>query len=204
MTPRAALERGLDELALALPAGASEQLLAYAGLLVKWNRTYNLTAIRDPLEMVSRHLLDSLAVLAHLPMAGGDALADVGSGAGLPGIPLAIARREWRITVNDSSQKKTAFLRQAAIELGLRNIDVHEGRVEAWRAAQRFAVVISRAFADLGEFIAKCRHLVVPGGTLAAMKGAAPAALDADCAVIKLRVPLLDAQRHLVLCRVGG
>jgi 16S rRNA (guanine527-N7)-methyltransferase len=203
MTPRAALERGIDELALALPAGAAEQLLAYAELLTKWNRTYNLTAIRDPLEMVSRHLLDSLAVLPHLPMSDGAAIADVGSGAGLPGIPLAIARREWRMTVNDSNQKKAAFLRQAAIELGMRNVETYEGRVEAWRPAARFAVVISRAFADLAEFIAKCRHLVAPGGVLAAMKGAAPAKQEPECRVVELKVPLLDARRHLVLCRVG-
>jgi 16S rRNA (guanine527-N7)-methyltransferase len=204
MTPQAALDRGLDELALALPAGAAKQLLAYAELLMKWNRTYNLTAIRDPLQMVSRHLLDSLAVLPHLPMRDGAALADVGSGAGLPGIPLAIARGEWRITLNDANQKKAAFLRQAAIELGLRNIEVHEGRVESWRPATRFAVVISRAFADLAEFITKCRHLVAPGGVLAAMKGAAPAATETGCRVVGLKVPLLDAQRHLVLCPVGG
>jgi len=203
MTPRAALERGIDELALALPAGAAEQLLAYAELLTKWNRTYNLTAIRDPLEMVSRHLLDSLAVLPHLPMSDGAAIADVGSGAGLPGIPLAIARSEWRVTLNDSSQKKAAFLRQAAIELGMRNVETYEGRVETWRPTTRFAVVVSRAFADLAEFIAKCRHLVAPGGVLAAMKGAAPAAQDAQCRVVELKVPLLDARRHLVLCRVG-
>jgi 16S rRNA (guanine527-N7)-methyltransferase len=108
------------------------------------------------------------------------------------------------LTLNDSNQKKAAFLRQAAIELGLRNVEVHEGRAEQWRPAALFQVVISRAFADLGEFIAKCRHLVVPGGILAAMKGAAPAALEAGCDVVKLQVPLLDAQRHLVRCRVGG
>jgi 16S rRNA (guanine527-N7)-methyltransferase len=203
MTPRAALERGLDELALALPAGAAAQLLAYVELLMKWNRTYNLTAIRDPLEMVSRHLLDSLAVLPYLPLAERDALADIGSGAGLPGIPLAIARGGWRITLNDSNQKMSAFLRQAAIELGLRNVEVHEGRVESWQPAEQFSVVISRAFADLGEFIAKCRHLVAPGGMLAAMKGAAPASPEPGCEVVRLQVPLLDAQRHLVLCRLG-
>jgi len=203
MTPRAALERGIDELALALPAGATERLLAYAELLMKWNRTYNLTAIRDPLEMVSRHLLDSLAVLPHLPMSDGAAIADVGSGAGLPGIPLAIARTEWRMTLNDSNQKKAAFLRQAAIELGMRNVETYEGRVETWQPATRFVVVISRAFADLAEFIAKCRHLVAPAGVLAAMKGAAPAAQDAKCRVVELKVPLLDARRHLVLCQVG-
>ena len=204
MTPRAALERGIDELALALPTGAVEQLLAYSELLTKWNRTYNLTAIRDPLEMVSLHLLDSLAVLPHLPMSEGAAIADIGSGAGLPGIPLAIARTEWRMTLNDSSQKKVAFMRQAAIELGMRNVSTYEGRVETWRPATRFAVVISRAFADLGQFIEKCRHLVAPGGVLAAMKGVAPAAHDANCRVIELKVPQLDAQRHLVLCQGGG
>ena len=204
MTPRAALERGIDELALALPTGAVEQLLTYSELLTKWNRTYNLTAIRDPLEMVSLHLLDSLAVLPHLPMSEGAAIADIGSGAGLPGIPLAIARTEWRMTLNDSSQKKVAFMRQAAIELGMRNVSTYEGRVETWRPATRFAVVISRAFADLGQFIEKCRHLVAPGGVLAAMKGVAPAAHDANCRVIELKVPQLDAQRHLVLCQGGG
>jgi 16S rRNA (guanine527-N7)-methyltransferase len=203
MTPRAALERGIDELALALPAGAVGQLLAYAELLAKWNRTYNLTAIRDPLEMVSLHLLDSLAVLPHLPMSEGAAIADIGSGAGLPGIPLAIARTEWRMTLNDSSQKKVAFMRQAAIELGLRNISTYEGRVESWRPMTRFSVVISRAFADLAQFIEKCRHLVAPGGVLAAMKGVAPAAHDANCRVVELRVPQLEARRHLVLCQVG-
>jgi 16S rRNA (guanine527-N7)-methyltransferase len=204
MTPRAALERGIDELALALPAGAVERLLAYAELLTKWNRTYNLTAIRNPLDMVSHHLLDSLAVLPHLPMSEGAAIADVGSGAGLPGIPLAIARTEWHMTLNDSNQKKVAFMRQAAIELGMRNVSTYEGRVETWRPATRFAVVISRAFADLAQFIEKCRHLVVPGGVLAAMKGVAPSAHSATCRVVELKVPLLAAQRHLLLCEVGG
>lgn len=204
MNPAAALDRGLGELALDVPAGTREQLLRYVELLAKWNRTYNLTAIRDPLEMVSHHLLDSLVVIPHLPMPPqGGRLADVGSGAGLPGIPLAIARPQWRVTVNDASQKKTAFLRQAAIELGLANVTVHEGRVEAWRPAARFAVVISRAFAELAQFIAACRHLVSPGGVLAAMKGAAPAEYSGG-ELIALKVPLLDAQRHLVLYRVGS
>jgi len=195
MTPRAALERGLDELKIALPPQASDQLMQYVALLQKWNRTYNLTAVRDPLEMVTQHLLDSLVVVPHL---AGATVADVGSGAGLPGIPLAIARPDWRLTLNDANQKKAAFLRQAVIELGLKNAEVHEGRVESWQPASRFAVVISRAFAELAEFIAKCRHLVAPGGVLAAMKGAATQA--GACRVIELRVPLLDAQRHLLLC----
>jgi 16S rRNA (guanine527-N7)-methyltransferase len=202
MTPKAALERGLAELALGLPEGAAGELLKYVALIEKWNRTYNLTAIRGPLDMVSHHLLDSLAVVAHLPMRPHATLADVGSGAGLPGIPLAIARPHWRITLNDSSQKKTAFLRQAAIDLGLGNVQVHEGRVENWRPATPFAVVISRAFAELADFVSRCRHLVAPEGTLVAMTGAAPKASAGE--VISLRVPLLDARRHLVLWRVGG
>jgi len=195
MTPGAALERGLRELQLVLPGRAADQLMQYVALLTKWNRTYNLTAVREPLEMVSHHLLDSLAVTPHLPMPAQGTLADAGSGAGLPGIPLAIARPDWRVTVNDANQKKAAFLRQAALELGLPNVSVHEGRVEAWRPAARFDVVISRAFAELNDFIASCRHLAV---VLAAMKGVTPQA--PGCRVIALKVPMLDAQRHLVLC----
>jgi len=201
MTPGAALDRGLGELGLELGPAARERLLEYVALLVKWNRTYNLTAIRDPLAMVTHHLLDSLSVLPHLPLAVARArIADAGSGAGLPGIPIAIARPGWQITLAESSQKKAAFLRQAAIELALHNVEVHEGRVEAWRPQPLFDLVISRAFASLAEFIAACRHLVVAGGTLAAMKGAKPKGLQADCSLISLQVPLLEAQRHLVLC----
>ena len=201
MTPGVALDRGLGEMALALPAGAHERLLEYVALLVKWNRTYNLTAIRDPLAMVAHHLLDSLSVLPHLPLSAEHArLADVGSGAGLPGIPIAIARPRWHVALAESSQKKAAFLRQAAIELSLDNVEVQEGRVQAWRPQPLFDLVISRAFAALAEFIAACRHLLAPGGTLAAMRGVAPQELQAGCSLIALQVPLLDAQRHLVLC----
>lgn len=201
MTPAAALDRGLAELPLALPAGARDLLLDYMALLLKWNRTYNLTAIRDPLSMVAHHLLDSLAVVPHLELGAGRArLADAGSGAGLPGIPLAIARPDWRITLAEANQKKAAFLRQVAIELSLRNVEVHEGRVEAWRPQPQFDTVISRAFAAFGDFIAACRHLLAPGGVLAAMTGAAPTQIDPGCQLIALRVPLLDAQRHLLLC----
>jgi 16S rRNA (guanine527-N7)-methyltransferase len=204
MTPRAALDRGLEDLALALSAGARGRLLDYVALLAKWNRTYNLTAIRDPLAMVAQHLLDSLSVLPHLPLGSRARLADAGSGAGLPGIPLAIARPDWRVVLAESSQKKAAFLRQAAIELVLDNVEVHEGRVEAWRPQPLFDLVISRAFAALADFIAACRHLAGPAGTLAAMKGAAPKDLRPGCSLIPLRVPLLDAQRHLVLCPVSS
>jgi 16S rRNA (guanine527-N7)-methyltransferase len=206
MTPQAALDRGLAELELPLPAEATAKLLAYLELLAKWNRTHNLTAIRDPLQAVSHHLLDSLAVLPELP---GGALADVGSGGGLPGIPIAIAQPGRSVTLNDASRKKGAFLRQAVIELKLSNARVHVERAEHWRPLERFAVVITRGFASLATFIARCRHLVAESGVLAAMKGAYPTAElaavgpDCDCGdVRRLRVPLLDGERHLVLCRV--
>ena len=202
MTPQEALDHGLAELACELPGGARETLLQYIALLDKWNRTFNLTAIREPREMVSHHLLDSLAVVPHLGLRAGARLADVGSGAGLPGIPLAIARPGWSVTLNDSNTKKTAFLRQAAIELRLANVAVHEGRVQDWHPAERFTMVISRAFAELSQFVATCRHLVAPGGVLAAMKGVAPAAFD-GAQTIRLKVPLLDAERHLVLLHAG-
>ncbi len=211
MTPREALESGALELGIDLGEAGIEKLLQYLQLLAKWNKTYNLTAIRDPLEMVKQHLLDSLAVVPHLPVGRGAEMADVGSGGGLPGIPLAIARPGWQITVNDANQKKAAFLRQAAIELALPNVAVHEGRVESWTPARRFELVITRAFAEIAQFIASCRHLVRPGGWLAAMKGLFPTAelarvpTGCDCGrVVALRVPLLAAERHLVLCTVSA
>jgi len=209
MTPRAALDRGMGELALSLPSDASGKLMAYLGLLAKWNKTYNLTAIRDPLQAVSHHLLDSLAVISDLSQCAGT-LADIGSGGGLPGIPIAIAEPARRVTLNDASEKKGAFLRQAVIELGLSNVTVHVGRVEDWHPAEGFAVVISRGLASLVDFVSACRHLAAPSGVLAAMKGAYPrdelAQVPADCdcrEVRRLKVPLLDAERHLVLCRIG-
>jgi 16S rRNA (guanine527-N7)-methyltransferase len=160
--------------------------------------------------MVTHHSLDSLSVLPHLPDPADAGLADVGSGGGLPGLALAIARPDWQITLNDSSEKKTAFLRQAAIELRLANVAVHEGRVESWQPPSGFAVVISRAFAELGTFVRSCRHLVASGGCLAAMKGMFPKQEleklppGCDCSrVIALKVPLLGAERHLVLCRMN-
>jgi 16S rRNA (guanine527-N7)-methyltransferase len=202
-----ALRGGLEELGMPLPKEAQEKLLAYLTLLAKWNKTYNLTAIRDPDKMISHHLLDSLAVLPHLPPG---ALADVGAGGGLPGIAIAIAEPERRVTLNDANHKKAAFLQQAVIELRLANADVHIGRVQAWRPAQKFACVIARGFAELAEFIAACRHLLAPEGVLAAMKGIFPAAelervpADADCREVRrLHVPRLGAERHLVLCRCG-
>ena len=207
MTTAAALAGGLNGLGLLLPGEATGKLLAYVELLVKWNRTYNLTAIREPERMVSHHLIDSLAVLPHLPEGS---LLDVGSGGGLPGIPIAIAQPQRRVTLNDSNHKKGAFMQQAAIELGLANVDVHIGRVEAWRPGVLFDGAISRAFAELADFIAACRHLVRPGGFFAAMKGLhpheeiakVPQGMSCD-SVIRLGVPLAVGDRHLVLCRSG-
>ena len=203
MTPRTALERGVEMLGLALPAGVCEQLLEYTALLAKWNRTYNLTAVRDPLAMVSHHLLDSLAVLPHL---AGTRVADVGSGAGLPGIPLALARPDWHIALVESNDKKAAFLQQAKIELRLSNVAIHAIRVEEWHPAGRFAVVISRAFAELADFVSACKHILAPRGVIAAMKGKNPgdeiARLPSGyrCKVLPLAVPFVDGERHLVLC----
>ena len=212
MTPQVALERGLRQLALPVPEQARGQLLRYIELLAKWNRTYNLTAVRTPGGMVTHHLLDSLAVVPHLPMLRPQmGLADVGSGAGLPGIPIAIVRPQWHVVLVESSEKKSAFLRQAAIELSLANLQVHTGRVEQWRPGRCFSLVISRAFAELASFISACRHLLEPGGLLAAMKGRFPthelSGLPQDCCCsppLRLRVPMLEAERHLVLCRLGS
>ena len=205
MTTAAALADGLSGLGLMLPNEASGKLLAYVDLLMKWNRTYNLTAIREPERMVSHHLIDSLSVLSHLPEGS---LVDVGSGGGLPGIPIAIAQPQRRVTLNDSNHKKGAFMQQAAIELGLANVDVHVGRAEGWRPIQLFDGAISRAFAELADFIMACRHLVRPEGFFAAMKGLhpheeiakVPQGVRCD-SVTRLSVPLVEGDRHLVLCR---
>jgi len=204
VSPEAALEFGLRQLNMPLAEMRRNQILRYLELLAKWNRTFNLTAIREPVQMVSHHVLDALAVLPELP---GGTLADVGSGAGVPGIPIAIAQPDRAVTLNDANQKKASFLRQAVIELQLRNCRIEAGRAETWVPLERFQVVISRAFAEIAKSIAVCRHLVTPEGVLAAMKGADPraeiASLGAgcDCSVRRVRVPLLDAERHLVLCR---
>lgn len=200
------LEQGLEQLELAVSSAARTQLLRYLGLLQKWNRVYNLTAIRQPGRLVSHHLLDSLAVLPHL---SGPTLVDVGTGAGLPGIPIAIARNDWQIVLLDSNHKKGAFLQQAVIELGLANARVEVTRAEEWRPAPLAAAAVSRAFSDLAGFAEAARHMVAPGGVLAAMKGLYPdeelEQLPAGILVenvVPLEVPGLRAARHLVLMRV--
>ncbi len=160
---------GLQQLGITLPATAQERLITYLRLLERWNRAYNLTAVRDIRQMVSRHLLDSLAVL---PLLRSGRLIDVGSGAGLPGIPLAMARPEMRCVLLDSNAKKTRFLIQAAAELELSNVEVVHSRVEEYRPAELFDTVTTRAFAGLGEMIRHTRHLLAERGRFVALKGA--------------------------------
>jgi len=201
------LSEGLTVLGLELPDAMQAKLLAYVALLKKWNATYNLTAIRDEAEMVTQHLLDSLSVLPALQESAlaGRRWADVGSGAGLPGIPLAIVRPDLAMTLVETVEKKSAFQRQAKIELALPNITVVNQRVEDLAGGQ-YDAVISRAFADLAEFVRLAGHLLAPGGRLYAMKGQLPedeiSCLPPGWAVvesIRLNVPRLDAQRHLLV-----
>ena len=196
------LQHGSAQLGIALGVDAQGKLLDYLALLHKWNKVYNLTAIRDPQKMVSHHLLDSLAVLPHLRPGR---WLDVGCGAGLPGLVLAVAQPDWQFTLLDSNSKKTGFVQQAIIELGLRNVSVCCARVEEWQTAERFDVIISRAFSELGEFLRCTRHLMAPHGRWAAMKGAPQqelAELPGGCRVervIPLQVPGLHAARSLVI-----
>jgi 16S rRNA (guanine527-N7)-methyltransferase len=249
MSPEQQLAAGIAALGLSLPDAAEQKLLAYLTLLDKWNRVYNLTAVREPERMVSHHLLDSLAVVpvvdevlaAHAlpgfpaegeaPNAGAPPTAiDVGSGGGLPGIPLAIARPGLQVTLIDSIAKKTAFLLQAKAELGLANLNVVTGRVEDYkppfpnplpRAGEGakaglypingFDVVISRAFSDLKEFVTLTRRLLAPGGRWVAMKGLYPneelASMPDDVKVsadYELHVPGLGAVRHAIVLEPAG
>lgn len=199
------LAAGLEELGLKLDAATQLRLLKYVALMQKWNKVYNLTAVREPEKMVTQHLLDSLAVLPHIV---GSKVIDVGTGPGLPGIPLALADPELEITLLDSNHKKTSFLRQACLELDLNNAKVVCDRVEAWQPAEKYDVVISRAFSDLAEFAGLALHLCKGTGRLLAMKGIYPheelTRLPATVAlqgVVPLKVPGLDAERHLILLR---
>ncbi|MDP3440153.1 MAG: 16S rRNA (guanine(527)-N(7))-methyltransferase RsmG [Azonexus sp.] len=198
------LSAGLASLEINLPATAQQKLLDFRNLLLKWNKVYNLTALRDPEQAISHHLLDSLVILPHV---GNGNLLDVGSGGGLPGLPLAIARPELFVTMVDTVQKKATFLQQAAIELSLKNVAVHHARVE--EMSGQFAQITSRAFAELALFVSLTRHLLAPGGRWLAMKGVRPDAeinaLPADIvveAVIPLSVPGVLAERHLIILKV--
>lgn len=227
---RAALRRRLDAGLAAMGAGIDaalddagrDRLIALLALLVRWNRAYNLTAVRDPMDMVPRHLLDSLAVL---PWVTRGPVLDVGTGAGLPGIPLAVARPALQFTLLDGNGKKTRFVRQAVLELGLDNVEVVHSRLEAYRPGPKFATMTARAVASLSELSVRCAHLAAADTRLLALKGRLPeqeiAALTAttspsvsatgeplgtssrihaatSCTVHALRVPQLDGERNLI------
>lgn len=201
------LQRGILQLGLSVDGECQEKLLDYLTLLVKWNKVYNLTAIRDPQLMVSHHLLDSLAVLPHL-FAG--RWLDVGCGAGLPGLVLAICQPDWEFALLDSNSKKTSFVQQVIIELNLRNVKVHCARVEDFVVAEKFDGIISRAFTELGDFLRVTRHLLSDQGRWVAMKGLPECELPGvppGCSVeriVPLTVPGLDAARCLVIAAPSG
>jgi 16S rRNA (guanine527-N7)-methyltransferase len=203
------LEQGVAELGLALSSAQTQKLLDYVALLGKWNAVYNLTAIRDPQQMMIQHILDSLAIVPAVSARNAATALDVGSGGGLPGVALAIALPELRVTLNDIVHKKTAFQSQAKLQLGLGNLSVVTGRVENLRPGvevpEKFDVIVSRAFAELSDFVTLSRHLLEVDGRILAMKGVKPhaeiARLPADVTVLgiaRLNVPMLDAERHLV------
>ena len=198
------LARGIAQLGIEVAPELQQKMLAYLALLQKWNKVYSLTAIRQPEQMVSHHLLDSLAVLPHL---WPGRWLDVGCGPGLPGLILALVRPEWTFTLLDSNSKKTSFVQQALIELGLRNVSVCCARVESWQPEEKFDGIISRAFAEVAEFTTLTRHLLAQDGGWVAMKGSPEqelVRLSAGVAierVIPLQVPSLDAARCLVILK---
>lgn len=203
------LDDGAAQLGVALSAGQKQQLLDYVVLLGKWNAVYNLTAIRDPKQMMIQHILDSLAIVPAISERAASNVLDVGSGGGLPGIVIAIALPNVHVTLNDIVHKKTAFQSQAKAHLGVSNLSVVTGRVESLtpgvEVPEKFAVIVSRAFAELSDFVTLSRHLVADGGRILAMKGVKP---DAEIArlpagatatrIDRLIVPMLDAERHLI------
>ena len=202
--PARQLAAGIAAMKLDIGEPQQQKLLAYLALLQKWNKTYNLTALRDEAKMVSHHLLDSLTLLPYIRNA--QTLADIGSGGGMPGIPAAICRPDLQMTLVDANTKKTAFLQQAAIELGLDNVSVFAGRVE--NLHQTADIITSRAFAELADFVSLTRHLLHENSIWAAMKGAYPQdelfRLPENVEVYqtdRLSVPMLDAERHMVLLR---
>lgn len=199
------LQHGLQQMNIDLTVPQQLQLLAFIDLLKKWNSTYNLTALRNDQDVISHHILDSLTLLPYVEHARG--LIDVGSGGGMPGIPVAIARPDLPVALLDANSKKTSFLQQAVIELGLTNVQVITARVEAM-VGEQFDVITSRAFAELNDFITITKQLMAKGGCWAAMKGVYPyeeiERLPDNVELVqvdKLTVPHLNAERHMVLVR---
>lgn len=199
------LANGIAKLGLSVTPAQQQQLLAYQALLSRWNKAYNLTAVREPLDMVVRHLLDSLAVAPHL---SGQCFVDVGTGPGLPGIPLAIVHPEQHWWLLDSNGKKTRFLFQVKTQLGLSNIDIVESRVERWQPRRSFDGVVTRAFADIAQTCEHCEHLLGDNARLYAMKSQLVdvelESLDKRFAIqdnIALDVPCLGESRWLTVLR---
>jgi 16S rRNA (guanine527-N7)-methyltransferase len=198
------LESGLNELGLSIALDKINALMAFLELIEKWNKTYNLTAIRNKEDMAVLHILDSLAVLPYLQ---GSRVLDIGTGAGLPGIPLAIYKPEVKFFLLDSNAKKTRFVQQAVLELGLKNVFVCHFRVEEYHDAEGFNCIVSRAFSGLQEMVEKTRHLMHENSLLLAMKGQKPDAelerLSMSGEIIPLYVPGIDAERCLVRIEKG-
>ncbi|WP_317179687.1 16S rRNA (guanine(527)-N(7))-methyltransferase RsmG [Lelliottia amnigena] len=199
------LSRLLEQAGISLTDYQKNQLVAYVDMLNKWNKAYNLTSVRDPNEMLIRHILDSIVVAPHLR---GERFIDVGTGPGLPGIPLSIVRPECHFTLLDSLGKRVRFLRQVQHELKLENIEPVQSRVEAFPSEPPFDGVISRAFASLNDMVSWCKHLPAQNGRFYALKGLVPddeiAQLPAGYSVesiAKLQVPQLDGERHLVVIK---
>ena len=197
------LQDGIKALELDPGPGAIARLLDYLELLIKWNRIHNLTAIRDPGEMVSKHLLDSLSIL---PWVQGPRVLDIGSGPGLPGLPLAIVRPDWQVLLLDSNRKKTGFLVQVVASLGLENVEIIRERAEQFRPPEKFDTLTSRAFATLAEFTGCSAHLLAENGRWLAMKGMYPqeeiAALPESVQLVEakaLQVPGVRGERHIIV-----
>ena len=195
--------QGAQAMGLVLPSGAAERMARHVALVEKWNRVHNLTAVREPEQMAVLHVLDSLSLVPHLGAAR--TVLDVGTGAGFPGVPLALASDALTVTLLDSSHKKASFLEQAKAELELANVKVACERVESWRPEGAFDLIVSRAFAELADFVKLAGHLLAPGGRILAMKGVYPyeeiariPATHRVAEVVELQVPTLDAKRHLV------
>ena len=200
------LKTGISRMNLDLSEAQVEKLLDYLALLNKWNSVYNLTSVRDPMQMVTLHVLDSLAAVPAFK--GASNVLDVGAGGGLPGMVLAISRPDMKVSMIDTVHKKTAFLNQVKAELELSNVTVYTKRVEQLEVKTKFDVITSRAFADLSDFVNWSGHLLAEGGQFIALKGTAPAEererLPEPWKVQKLEpleVPGLDAERHLVFIK---
>jgi len=197
------LEAGMQNMGVDYTSLQRDQLLAYLELLISWNKAYNLTAIRDPAQMIALHLLDSLTVLPHVT---GEHLIDVGTGAGLPGIPLAIMYPDKQFTLLDSNGKKTRFLFQVRCHLGLTNVTEIQSRVEQHQPRKCYDAVLSRAFTSIADMVDKCHHLLAAQGVFLAMKGKFPQSELSEVAKDykvetshTLQVPGVEGERHLIV-----